>query len=221
MSTMTRTTRLLVTRRDPHTSAYAPVGELTHDPQAQTYAFTYRPEVTRGLPGLPLGETTVAPDLFPLFGQRIVSPRRADHDEALDLLALDPLAEPFEVLARSGGRSATDTLELTPMPEPGPLDLRFLVHGVRHLTEAERERIETLHPGQPLALRPEPTNPQDADAVLVTDDGHRLGYVPRPLLEYVRPAMERHHELTVERVNPPAAGFHMRLLVRLAGHLPG
>ena len=218
MSTMTRTTRLLVTRRDPHTSAYAPVGELTHDPQAQTYAFTYRPEVTRGLPGLPLGETTVAPDLFPLFGQRIVSPRRADHDEALDLLALDPLAEPFEVLARSGGRSATDTLELTPMPEPGPLDLRFLVHGVRHLTEAERERIETLRPGQPLALRPEP---QDADAVLVTDDGHRLGYVPRPLLEYVRPAMERHHELTVERVNPPAAGFHMRLLVRLAGHLPG
>ncbi|WP_128276706.1 hypothetical protein [Janibacter hoylei] len=62
--------------------------------------------------------------------------------------------------------------------------------------------------------------PQDADAVLVTDDGHRLGYVPRPLLEYVRPALERHHELTVERVNPPA-GFHMRLLVRLAGHQPG
>lgn len=220
MSTLTRTKCLLVTRRDPHTSAYEAVGELTYDDAAQTYAFTYRPGVVRGLPGLPLGETTVAPYLFPLFGQRVVSPRRADRAASLDLLALDPMAEPFEVLARSGGRSATDTLELTPMPEPGPFEVLFLVHGIRHLDDDERARIDTLEPGQRLELTHEPTNPQDDKAVLVTDEGHRLGYVPRPLLDYVHPAMGHRLDLTVERVNPPAAGFHMRLLVRLAGHLP-
>lgn len=220
MSTMTRTRRLLVTRRDPHAGGYAAVGELSRDEDERIYTFTYRDGVTRGLPGLPLGQTTVSSDLFPLFGHRVVSHHRADHDAALDLLALDPTAGPFEVLARSGGRSATDTLELTPIPEPGDFEVRFLVHGIRHLTEDERDHIDTLDVGQHLALTPEPDNPKDERAVLVTDDGHRLGYAPRPLLEYVRPAMDHRYELTVERINSRAAGFHMRLLVKLAGHLP-
>lgn len=219
MSTMIRTRRLLVTRRDPHTGAYGAVGELAYDAEAETYSFTYREGVERPLPGLPL-EGSVSDDLFPLFGHRIVSPRRADHDAALDLLGLDPMAQPFEVLARSGGRSATDTLELTPMPEPGDFEVRFLVHGIRHLTEYERDYIKTLVPGQHVILTPEPENIQDELAVLVTADGHRLGYVPRPLLAYVRPAMDCHYDMTIERINPPAAGTHMRLLVRLAGHLP-
>ncbi|UUZ43698.1 HIRAN domain-containing protein [Janibacter limosus] len=130
------------------------------------------------------------------------------------MLDLEPAAEPFEVLERSGGRSATDTLELTPIPDPGPFEVHFLVHGIRHLDEEEQARIDTLEPGQSVTLTPEPDNEVDCLAVLVTDDGHRLGYVPRPLLEYVRPAMGHPHELTVERINSPAAGFHMRLLVR-------
>lgn len=220
MSTVTRTRRLLVTRRDPHTGAYGAVGELTHDEQAQTYTFAYREGIARPLPGLPLDGPSVSSDLFPLFGHRVMSRRRADHDDALGLLGLDPMAEPFEVLARSGGRSATDTLELTPIPDPGDFKVRFLVHGIRHLAEAERDYIGTLEPGQHLKLTAEPANDVDPLAVLVTTDGHRLGYVPRPLLEYVRPAMASHYELTVERVNTPDAGFHMRLLVHLSGHLP-
>lgn len=216
---MIRTRRLLVTRRDPHTGAYGAVGELAYDAEAHTYSFTYREDVERPLPGLPL-EGSVSKDLFPLFGHRIVSPRRADHDAALDLLGLDPMAEPFEVLARSGGRSATDTLELTPMPEPGDFEVRFLVHGIRHLAEDERDYIDTLVPGQRVTLTHEPDNVKDELAVLVTADGHRLGYVPRPLLEYIHPAMRHPYEMMVERVNSPAAGFHMRLLVRLVGCLP-
>lgn len=216
---MTRTRRLLVTRRDPHTGAYGAVGELAHDAEAQTYTFAYREGVERPLPGLPL-EGIVSDDLFPLFGHRIVSPRRADHDATLGLLGLGPMAEPFEVLARSGGRSATDTLELTPMPEPGDFEVRFLVHGIRHLTEEEREHIGTLVPDQRVTLTGEPENVQDELAVLVTADGHRLGYVPRPLLQYIRPAMDHPYDMTIERINPSTAGFHMRLLVRLVGYLP-
>lgn len=217
---MTRTRRLLVTRRDPTTAAYVAIGELAHDHEAETYTFTYRDGVTRPLPGLPLGQTHLSTDLFPLFGHRVISPQRADHDALLGLLDLDPMAAPFEVLARSGGRSAIDTLELTPVPEQGDFDIRFLVHGIRHLTESERAVIDELYPGQQLALEPEPTNEVDARAVLVTAEGRKLGYVPRPLLEYLHAAMQHPYTLTVELVNPVTAGFYMRLLVRVVGTLP-
>lgn len=213
---MTRTRRLLVTRRNPDTNSYETLGELAHGEGG--YTFTYREGTTRPLPGMPVVDHPyTSADLFPLFEHRVISPRRADRDAYLEGLALDLEASPFEVLARSGGRSAVDTLELTPMPEPGPVDVRFLVHGIRHLTEDERARIDSLREGQPLQLRPEPDNPVDDRAVLVTDDGHRLGYVPGPLLDYVHPILAGDHALTVERVNPAEAGFHMRLLVRLVG----
>lgn len=220
MSTLTRTQtrRLLVTRRDPQTRRYETVGELSCDESG--YTFKYSEGVTRPLPGMPeIDASYASPDLFPLFEHRVISPRRADHDDYLAVLALEPSATPFEVLARSGGRSAVDTLELTPMPEPGRVDITFLVHGIRHLTESERARISALTPGQPLALRREPDNVADERAVLVNDEDHRLGYVPNPLLDYVHNIMGHEHELRVERVNPDSAGFHMRLLVRLVGTL--
>lgn len=221
MSTMTRTSprRLLVTRRNPDTRHYEAIGELIHDEYG--YTFTYRDGITRALPGMPPGEPHRSAELFPLFSHRVISPRRADHDDYLARLDLPPTATPFEVLTRSGGRSAVDTLEVTSMPEPGPVALPFLVHGIRHLTERERARIDTLAEGQRLHLQAAPDTPTDEDAVLVTDDGHRLGYVPRPLTEYVHPIMAGDHELTVERVNHRDAGFHMRLLVQLVGTYPG
>lgn len=216
MSTMTRTRRLLVTRRNPDTKSYETVGELARD--AEGYTFIYREGITRPLPGMPdMDRPYASDDLFSLFRHRVISPRRADREDYLDGLALDYEATPFEILARSGGRSAVDTLELTPMPEPGPVDISFLVHGIRHLTDAERMHIDDLREGQPLHLRPERDNPVDERAVLVTDDDHRLGYVPGPLLDYIHPIMATQHSLRVERVNPSEAGFHMRLLVRLTG----
>lgn len=150
---------------------------------------------------------------------------------------LGDLVEPLEATHLGGTRFVVETaadagLTLTKNGEPF-LALRVRYDcgwdGPEQFTRVNRSEFHLIRYGEtrPLiryeynhdAHRHRPIA-QDADAVLVTDDGHRLGYVPRPLLEYVRPAMERHHELTVERVNPPAAGFHMRLLVRLAGHLP-
>jgi hypothetical protein len=221
MSTLigTRTQRLLVTRRNPDSASYETIGELVHDDSG--YAFTYAPGVVRPLPGMPDTSRRYSSDeLFPLFEHRVISSRRADRDAYLSGLALGPEATPFEVLARSGGRSAVDTLELTPMPKPGPLDLLFLVHGIRHLSEAERRHIGNLRVGQRIWLVPEPDNSADRQAVLVADDDRRLGYVPRPLLRYIHRVRETDHALTVERVNPVEAGYHMRLLVRLRGYLP-
>lgn len=217
--TPSRTLRLLVTWRNPATSGYEAIGELVH--HGGRYTFTYRDDASLLLPGMTETDRPyVSDELFPLFEHRVISPRRKDHDEYLADLGLPPDATPFEVLTRSGGRSAVDTLELTPMPEAGPVDMRFLVHGIRHLTQDERERIGALQPGQNLTLAPEPRNPVDPSATLVTDEGHRLGWVPRPLVEQIAPMLGRGYSLTVDRVNPTSAGFHMRLLVRLVGDLP-
>lgn len=117
----------------------------------------------------------------------------------------------------SGGSRTGDTYELTPLPHVGRVDLPFLVHGVRYLSSEERALIDSLRPGERLSLRCEPDNPVNRQAVLVTRDGAKLGYVPDPLLVYVHDIMSGEHELLVERVNPPEAGLHMRLLVRLSG----
>ncbi|WP_256829345.1 hypothetical protein [Ornithinimicrobium faecis] len=41
------------------------------------------------------------------------------------------------------------------------------------------------------------------------------------MVEHVHRIAALEHDLVVERVNPPEAGVHMRLLVTLKGHLPG
>lgn len=210
------TQRLLVTRRDPHTRAYEAIGEVRRGEEG--FTFEYRSDATHTLPGMrDTSRTYTSSRLFPLFEHRVISPRRGDYDEYLANLALDEVADPFEVLARSGGRSAVDTLELTPLPEPGPVDLTFLVHGIRHLEQGEQERVDALAPGEELDLTPEPENKFDGRAVLVTRDACRLGYVPGPLLPSIHRIMRSDLRVAVERVNAHEAGFHMRLLVRLTG----
>lgn len=216
MQTMTGTQRLLVTRRDPHTSGYEAVGELTQSDGG--YSFAYRPGVTRPLHGMPdLSKTYRSDDLFPQFKQRVISPRRADHDQHLQELNLAAEASPFEVLARSGGRSAVDTYELTPVPAVGPVDILFLAHGIRHLTRQEQDAVSRLSPGDLICLQPEPENAHDSQAIIVSRSGMRLGYVPAPLAPYIHQVLQQEHRLVVERLNPLEAGFHMRLLLRLTG----
>lgn len=83
-----------------------------------------------------------------------------------------------------------------------------------------RNHIGSLASGNALRPVPEPDNPVDEEALLVCDHGHRLGYTPRPLLPYVHQIIRDNYRLTVDRVNPESAGFHVRLLVRLEGTLP-
>lgn len=219
MLTVHRTDRLLVSRQDPETRRYFRVGELKFD--GEEYLFEYCDGVTRALPGLPLGREHRSPDLFPIFAERVMDPHRPDLAQTLEQLGLSPEAEPFEVLAVSGGQRTGDTYELTPLPEHGDVQLPFLVHGIRHLLPQERSQIDALTPGQRLTLQHEPSNEVNDRAVLVTDNGARLGYVPDPLLDYVHNMMAQDYALTVKRVNPLEAGFHLRLLVVLSGRYGG
>lgn len=215
MTTLLKVDQLLVSRQDPRTRRFTRVGTLTFD--GDRYVFEYEPCTDRPLPGLPLGRVHVSQTLFPIFAERVIDPHRPEREEALELLGLSSEAGPFEVLAVSGGGRTGDLYELTPLPQPGAVSMPFLVHGIRHLADTERAVIDELAPGTPLRLVPEPQNVATDLALRVTRDGSRLGYVPTPLLQYVHRIMRGPHELVVERVNPPSAGLHMRLLVRLTG----
>lgn len=219
MATLLKTDQLLVSRQEPATRRFERVGTLTFD--GSRYTFDYDPTAKRPLPGLPLGGSYHSETLFPIFAERVIDPHRPERVETLEYLGLSRGAGPFEILAVSGGGRTGDTYELTPLPQHGDVSLPFLVHGVRHLTAPERGVIDQLEPGDRLSLRLEPDNPADDRALLVTQDGGRLGYVPGPLLEYVHKIIQSDYELIVDRVNPAAAGLHMRLLVRLNGRYEG
>lgn len=216
---------LLVAWQDPVSRRYHSVGVLRRSADG---VFSYR-YLTAHVPGFmpflgfsDMRAVYTSPSLFPLFSERLLDESRPDRltlYEALDLVAT---AGPMEFLARSGGRRAGDYIELLPMPSesPGPSSCTFLVHGVKYL-EGANDWIDLLRPGQELGLEPDSENPVDERAVLVTADGTRLGWVPSPLLDYVRTIMRSGGwRLTVVRANPRDFGHHMRLLVKLEGMLP-
>ena len=217
MATLMKTDALVVSRQDPETRRYSRVGVLSQD--GHLFRFKYDGGVTRALPGLPLGRVHESESLFPIFAERVMDPHRPERAETLEQLGLGAEAEPLEVLAVSGGGRTGDTYELTPLPQPGPVSLPFLVRGIRHLTSEERAAIDHLSSGDRLELRCETDNEVNERALLVRQSGGRLGYVPDPLLAYMHRIMEHPFELVVDRVNPVEAGMHMRLLVRLTGEL--
>lgn len=215
--------RLLVTRQDGPNRQYRSIGFLSND--SDEYRFAYLLSVAndpsfRPLPGLS-DVTRVHSSfvLFPLFAERVMSPRRADHPYVMEALGLPESAGPFEVLERSGGRRVGDTVELLPVPDvqdDGSMSVDYFVHGVRHMTPEAQDRIVRLEHDEELRLLREPENVVDPRAVLVTDDDSlNLGYVPGPLLDLIETLDDP--RTTVLRANGPDVGFHFRLLVRTVG----
>jgi hypothetical protein len=219
--------RLIVAWQNRTTRLIEPVGLLEHGPP---YRFRYlrRAGQVEGfrpfLSFRDLERTYTSPNLFPLFSQRIMSMRRPDFQEFLGQLHLSRESTPWEQLARSEGRSSGDTVQVFPVPsvgDDGATTCRFLVHGIRHVTGGV---LPELAQGQPLVLHEDPTNPYNVDAIRVCDiDGNPLGYVPDLLLDHLAEMrVTAPVTLTVEHVNGPEAPPHLRLLVRLDGHVrPG
>lgn len=215
--------RLLVTRRDPNTRMYSPLGFLTRDGSG-SYRFAYlrvaAESGARPLPGLPDARTTYRSErLFPIFAERVMSSRRPDRQASLEALGLGLDAAPFEVLQRSGGLRVGDTIELLPAPVADAGDhvqCEFLVHGVRYMSREAQARIGRLSEGEVLRLVRDPQNPVQPRALLVTDcDELALGYVPDPLLDMVDRITGI--GVSVVRANGPEVGFHQRLLVQVSG----
>ncbi|MDO7880646.1 hypothetical protein [Antiquaquibacter soli] len=234
-----RQRELVVAWGHPDTRAIAPVALLSFDGEKYSFAYLESAASVAGfkpLLGFPeFGVQYTSRALFPLFQQRVMDPKRPDFERYVSELGLSGETSPWEQIYRSGGSREGDTLQLFPVPEyaDGAWTSRFLVHGMRHLlgktvpidgvprggySVSELESLlGELVEGESLELVAEETNEYTDRALLVTTRGrYPLGYVPDFLLFGVKPAhSDGRVHVFVERVNPPEAGWHLRLLARM------
>ena len=236
--------RLVVTWQHPADRNIEPVGFLDYD--GQCYRFGYIRHALsvkdfRPLLGFrDLHRAYSSEDLFPLFAQRVMDPRRPDYQRYVERLGLDEEASPWEQITRSQGRRQGDTIQLLPQPttDGETLTCLFLVNGVRHVPdeplvldgrpiEVTREQVEAalsrLRPGDALQLVREPANKHNPLALLVMAPAATpVGWVPNLMVEDMHKLIARADvSVTAEHINGPDAPWHLRLLARLTARGAG
>ena len=215
------------------TEAWFPVGRLDADVGRSSYRFRYiggakRAQQEAGFPLLvdfpQLNGDYRSRVLFPLFSNRIMSPRRPDFTDYLRNLDLSEQANPIEILSANGGHRATDAYEVFPKLEKHPdggFVCRFFLHGLSHINPAARERIAYLSQGEELYVTLELTNPATRVAVQIqTTDYHMLGWAPRYLVHDLTKAMVESptkYKAKVVQINSDAPLKH-QVLVEMQNH---
>lgn len=235
--------RLIVSWQHPDVRAMEPIGVLSYDGALYRFEYLERARTLDGfqpLLGFPeIGKTYTSDELFPLFAQRAMDPRRADFARYVADLSLGTESTPWEQIARSGGTREGDTLQLFPVPRfvDGRWHCYFLASGIRYMatktvkindesrgaySPQELEALlASLHVDEPLIIHAEPDNNWSSLALLLTTSkGDPLGYVPHLLVDALRaPVSDGRVKVAVERINPIESGWHMRLLVEMDADL--
>jgi hypothetical protein len=229
--------RLVVSWQHPETRLIQPVGFLSYDGDIYRLAYIRNALRIRGFQPLlgfrDLQREYHSTELFPLFAQRAMDPRRPDFQRYVKRLGLGGEPGPWEQISRSQGRRQGDTLQLLPEPvlDGDALACVFLVHGIRHAHEEPRVLdgqvvdvtrdqvnavLEQLKRGDDLALVCETDNRVNPLALMVTGAGVPIGWMPDLLVDDVQRLMRQAEvSVTVEHVNGPDAPWHMRVLARL------
>lgn len=231
-ATATHEECLYVTWREPSGSIH-PIGVLVRrtDGDGDHFRFAYLKmaetlQEFRPLPGLPdLHRLYESDDLFPVFAHRVMPRSRPEFDALARRVDLAADADPFEVLARSGGQRATDRVEVFAPPrltEDGRSTCLFFVRGIRHRPEAIPV-IGGLRVGDTLALVDDAGNEFNSRALLLSTDGTPIGWVPDYLVEHVHRLREVNGadpSVVVEHVNDETSPPHQRVLCRLEAPWP-
>jgi hypothetical protein len=216
---------LLVAWQHPETRRYRLLGRAVASEDG--YHFEYfaamqsEPDF-RPIPGFSdPHKTYTSKVLFPLLSGRIMSASRPDRPEWLQRLELDENAAPFEILGHSFGKRVADTYEFFDEPEidllKGTLTFVVPVHGLRYMTSAAQEYVDrSLTKGDSLDAVAEPENVADSRAVGLWAGGHKIGFVPAPVLDYVGMlAKSGTYSARVVRRNPKSEGSHTRVVTQL------
>jgi hypothetical protein len=224
---------LFVAWQEPDTRRWLPVGRLTHENGKYRFVYTRGAKEARSF--TPFGRMVdldaayVSDVLFPLFANRVLPKSRPEYGDYLRWLGLSEEAhDELEVLARSGGLRATDSLEIFPCPEPTAdkhYEVYFFCHGVRHLKSHDQAQVNALKRGDRLYLMSDLQNEHDDKALLMrtVDPISCVGYCPRyysaefsHLLDSVGADKVN---VRVEQVNPDAP-MQLRLLCKLSAPWP-
>jgi transcriptional regulator with XRE-family HTH domain len=215
--------------QDQATRGLVHVGWLEFTGDDFVFSYTVAAKARAGFspfPAFPMfDETYRSVELFPFFAVRLTTTADPQFEAILDALGLtQDLATPAELLARSPSESPHDTIQVIPEPTEmvdGTLVRTFLVSGVRHADEQSPERAgqlgNSLEPGTPLQLVPEPTNPMNPRALQLAANGAVIGWVPDYLVDEIHMYIEgtRPFSFVIERANGPETPWHLRLLCRL------
>jgi hypothetical protein len=236
--------RLVVTWQHPDTRAIEPIGFLSCTKEGYEFVYIrhaldvpdFRPLL--GFDDLFGSYSSV--ELFPLFAQRVMDPRRPDFQRYVERLGLEGEPSPWEQIARSQGRRTGDTLQVLPEPtvKGGVLRGVFLVSGVRHVPDepvilngqeisVTSDQLETalagLTRGASLKLVPQPGNRVNSLALMLTDTSAvPVGWIPNLFVGDLHLLLKRSQvTVTVEHVNGPEAPWHLRLLASLTAKPAG
>lgn len=234
---MNTTEELFIVWQDSKSSKYFPVGHLEYliDGDLGYYKFNYTKgteeakeygfEPFLAFPSFP--DTYCSKELFSFFKNRILPRSRNEYASFVEHLRLSPDdASPIEILGRSGGRRATDSVELFIPPKSNEIvqgqecliGYFFLVHGLRHMRECAQHLADDLKQGDQLFIMHDYQNPVDQEAlVLRTEDYCCVGFLPRYLLhdcwKLVR--QEKAIKVIIEKLNPPPAPVQQRILCKM------
>jgi len=210
-----------------------PVGRLDADIEKPLYRFRYirgarRAQDEAHFPILldfpELERNYESRELFPLFQNRVINPKRPDFADYLRNLDLSEKADPIEILSTSGGTRVTDSYEVFPKlvkDKDGSFVCRFFLHGWRHVNQSAQNRIDLLKKNEPLYVTLELTNPETKLAVQIqTEDYYMIGWAPRYLVDDLVNAMAEspgHYNARVIRINPLPAPSKQRVLIEMSG----
>ena len=231
---MTTKTLFLAWQDRANTRQWFPVGRLDANLDCSKFQFRYINGAKRAqeevgfLPLLEFPELERdyrSSDLFPIFQNRVMTPRRPDFPEYLRSLDLEENADPIEILSANGGRRVTDSFEVFPelvKNEDGSFVCRFFLHGLRYVSEPARGRVSDLKPDEQLHIALELTNPTGHPAVQIqTVDYQMIGWTPRYLVDDLTRAMAEapgKYTARVVRVNPVPMPSRQRVLVELKSY---
>lgn len=216
--------------------AWFPVGRLDAEPEISHYKFRYTQGALTAQKDVGFAPLLAFPDfqkvyesdeLFPLFKNRVLSPKRTDFQEYIQWLDLDRgHADPISILSVSGGERVTDNLEVFPKvtaDADGNFNVRFFLHGLRHLGENAIARAARLTAGEGLQVLVELNNPATRLALpLLTEDYQMIGWAPRYLVDDLIKCVPHAPEISarVARINADAAPLNQRYLIDYAGRAP-
>ena len=234
---MNQKTLFLAWQDKMNSRQWFPIGRLDADLKQSAYRFRYTNGAVRaqsevGFPLLiefpELEWDYRASQLFPLFRNRVMNRGRPDLKHYLQNLDLAHGADPFEILATSGGYRATDAYEVFPKlvkSSDGSFKCRFFLHGWRHVNRGAQDRLNLLTPEEKLHVTLELTNPSTRLAIQIqTTDYHMIGWAPRYLVgDLTRAMTEQPHNYAahVVRVNPQPSPSKQRVLIEMRGKWDG
>lgn len=228
---MTNTNSVYVAWQAPDTRDWHVVGNLQERNSGYVFKYTKgalkSTKFTKFSGMTDVRETYVSEELFPLFKNRLLSPRRPEYPSFIKWLGFEEdSVNPIDILARSGGLRSTDQLQIFKKIEvdsEGKFEHFFFLHGLSYLNSMANDRVSELEPGQILRLCLDLQNEYDGDAVVVRADkpAEIVGYCPRYLSNDIKKMLlndSKSITLTVEKISDDAP-HNYRLLCKLSGKL--